>query len=221
MPDEIVGAIERDEGLRAIQAFVAGASSADPGHDVAHAHRVARWMVRLDPTVDRRAALAAALLHDAVNLPKNHPERATASARSAALARSLLANNGFGEEEVEEITWAIEDHSFSRGVVPRNALGCALQDADRLEALGAIGLMRTFATGALMGASFFDAMDPWARARPHDDLRFTIDHFATKLLGLPETLTTDAGRAEARRRVEIMRAFLDALGEEIGSPRPV
>ncbi len=81
-------------------------------------------------------------------------------------------------------------------------------------------MMRTFATGALMGASFFDAVDPWAQWRPHDDLQFTVDHFATKLLGLPETLTTEAGRAEARRRVEIMRAFLGALGEEIGSPRP-
>lgn len=220
MPDEIVNAIEQDEGLRAIQAFVAGASSADPGHDIAHAHRVARWMLRLDPSVERRAAFAAALLHDVVNLPKNHPERATASARSAALARSLLLDNGFGEDEVDTIVRAIEDHSFSRGVVPRDALGRALQDADRLEALGAIGLMRTFATGALMGASFFDAVDPWAQWRPHDDLQFTVDHFATKLLGLPETLTTEAGRAEARRRVEIMRAFLGALGEEIGSPRP-
>lgn len=192
----------------------------DPGHDLSHVRRVAAWMVRLDPALPQAEVEAAAFLHDVINLPKNSPDRADASRRSADVARDELPRLGFEAGAVERVAQAIEDHSYSRGVVPRSELGRVLQDADRLEALGAIGLMRTFSTGALMGAAYFAPGDPWAVERELDDLRFTIDHFATKLLGLASTLNTDAGRAEGSRRVATMRGFLDALGDELGEPCP-
>lgn len=215
--------IDGDSALRAVRDEVTvriAADAFDPGHDLDHALRVALSAIRLGGAeVDPREAVAAALLHDVVNVPKDAPSRETASERCAAVARELLPGAGFDRDAVDRIAGAIRDHSYSRGARPETALGAALQDADRLEALGAIGILRTASCGARMGARYFDPEDPWAEQRELDDARFTIDHFFRKLLRLPETMQTDAGRAEARHRVAIMEAFLDALAAEIGAPR--
>lgn len=193
----------------------------DPTHDAAHLLRVAAWTLRLGgDAVDFREAVAAALLHDAVHVPKNSPARARASELAAEHAAARLAALGFSPDAVTRIAEAVRDHSFSRGATPRTDLGRALQDADRLEALGAIGLLRTIATGVRMGAEWFHPEDPFGRARPLDDARFSVDHFFAKLLGLPATMRTAAGRAEAERRVALLRAFLDALAGELGEPPP-
>jgi uncharacterized protein len=193
----------------------------DPTHDVAHALRVAAWTLRLGgDAVDAREAIAAALLHDAVNPPKDSPERARASERSASLARERLPALGFAPDAVARVAAAIRDHSFSRGAAPESPLGEALQDADRLEALGAIGLLRCVSTGVRMGGAWFDADDPFAESRPLDDARFSVDHFYAKLLRLPDTMRTAAGRAEAEARTAFLRAFLAQLGRELGRPAP-
>jgi uncharacterized protein len=193
----------------------------DPGHDVAHCLRVAAWTIELGrPVVDPRCAAAAALLHDVVNLPKDSPERADASRRSAEAARELLPRHGFSPRQVEAIAEAILTHSYSLGQVPVTPLGEALQDADRLEALGALGILRTASCGARMNAVYFDGDDPWATRRPLDDRAFTVDHFFQKLLRLPGTMRTRAGRREALRRREHMVAFLRQLGSEIGTDPP-
>jgi uncharacterized protein len=155
-----------------------------------------------------------------VNVPKDHPDRALASVRSAEAARAVLARHGFSPDAVERIAAAIADHSFSRGVVPAHALGQALQDADRLEALGAIGLFRCISTGVRMGAAYFHEADPFARSRPLDDRAFSIDHFQTKLLKLPASFLTAAGRAEAERRADFLRQTLLQLADELGEVPP-
>jgi uncharacterized protein len=199
----------------------AAAPAPDPTHDTAHAMRVALWTLRLGGVdVDAREAVAAALLHDAVNPPKDSPERATASERSAALARERLPALGFTPQAVDRVAAAIRDHSFTRGAIPDSPLGRALQDADRLEALGAIGLLRCVSTGVRMGGAWFHTADPFARARPLDDARYSVDHFYAKLLRLPATMRTEAGRAEAERRAAFLRAFLDQLAAELGTSAP-
>lgn len=192
----------------------------DPSHDTAHLLRVALWTLRLGGAeqVDAREAVAAALLHDAVHVPKDSPDRARASELAADFARARLAPLGFARESIARIAAAVRDHSFSRGAVPEDALGRALQDADRLEALGAIGWLRCISTGVRMRADWFHADDPWAAARELDDRRYSVDHLFTKLLGLPATMRTEAGRAEAARRAAFLRAFADQLGEELGAP---
>lgn len=216
---ELLDLVSRDALLARVLARAREEAKHDPAHDLDHLLRVALATMTIDPSLDRGEAICAALLHDVVNLPKDHPERALASKRSADEARRVLAG-GLSDDAIERVAMAIEDHSFSAGRVPRSPLGEALQDADRLEALGALGIARTFSTGVRMGARYFDPEDPWAERRALDDKAFSVDHFFTKLLRLPETFRTNLGRAEAENRVVIMRAFLDAFGDEIGAPRP-
>jgi uncharacterized protein len=71
-----------------------------------------------------------------------------------------------------------------------------------------------------MGARYFHPEDPWGCNRELDDRRYTVDHFFCKLLTLPATMNTEAGRREAERRVEFMRTFLRQLGDELGEPPP-
>ncbi|PIE19204.1 MAG: phosphohydrolase [Proteobacteria bacterium] len=219
--DALLAAIAQDAALARLLALVTETLDDDPGHDLAHALRVALWTLRIGgEEVDWREAVAAALVHDIVNVPKDSPDRAQASEASADWARARLAGYGFEADAVTRVADAVRDHSFSRGAVPTTALGAALQDADRLEALGVIGLFRCVSTGARMGARCLHDTDPWARSRDRDDLRFSVDHFFTKLLGLHRTMRTAAGRAEAARRTEYLRATLRQLGEELGAPPP-
>ena len=220
--DDIRAAISRDSGLSAIENRASAGFESDPAHDRGHAFRVTLWTVRLGgEEIDIRNAIAAGLLHDVVNHPKNSSRRSLASADSATVARDLLPEHGFSAVNIEVIAQAIVDHSYSFGAVPDSTLGKALQDADRLDALGALGIMRTVATGVRMGTSLFDPEDPWATNRPLDDHRFTLDHFFTKLLRLPETMQTPGGRVEANVRVKFMVAYLKQLGGEIGADLPV
>jgi uncharacterized protein len=215
------GAIDEDAGLAALLEHVRARLDDDPGHDSAHCLRVAVWGLRLaGGALEPRLVIAAALLYDVVNVPKNSPDRARASELSARDALSLLPRHGFSPEESARIAEAIRTHSFSRGEPPTSELGRILSDADRLEALGAIGLFRTISTGARMGARYFHPSDPWADERALDERAYSIDHFFTKLLRLPETLSTEAGRAEAQKRAAFLRSTLRALADELGVEPP-
>lgn len=195
--------------------------SADPGHNLDHALRVALWTIRLgQDQFPSDRGVAAALCHDLINVPKESEERAKASTLSARAARDLLPQFGFTGEALDDICRAIVQHSYSSGAIPTAPLAIALQDADRLEALGSIGILRTISTGVFMKNEYFDIEDPWAEQRALNDKAYMIDHFYEKLLALPETLITEAGRIEARQRVKIMTDFLEALGRELGIPCP-
>lgn len=198
--------------------FARLAPKGDAGHDVHHARRVRDNAFRIADREggDRAVLLAAAYLHDLVSPPKDSPDRSRASALSAEAAAPVLRGLGFDEDRVAATQHAIHAHSFSAGVETTTLEARILQDADRLEALGAIGVARTFYTAGLMNSAMFDADDPFAADRPLDDRRFALDHFAAKLLKLPATMKTAAGRALAEERLGVMRAFLDAVAAELG-----
>jgi uncharacterized protein len=218
---ELMDTINRSPKLAAVlRALEERETDGDAAHDHSHLFRVALWTGKLlkDPTQTEHA-IAAALLHDLVNVPKNSPDRNKASEFSAEAARLLLTAAGFDPASVDKITTAIRQHSFSRAEKPESDLAKALQDADRLEALGSIGIMRTYSTGVRMGTRYFNPEDPWGHNRPLDDSAFSLDHFFIKLLRLPDTMNTAAGREEARSRLRPMEAFLASLERELGVPR--
>jgi len=218
--EELLSYINNVPELSALEDIVKQHCTKDAAHSLAHFHRVALWTIKIDPRLNPRHAIAAALLHDIINIPKNSPERPKASEYSASFAQDLLPKFGFNSSEVLLIIDAIRDHSYSRGTIPKSPLGKALQDADRLESLGAIGIMRVFSTGARMDAAYFNDSDPWAKNRLRDDIKFSIDHFFEKLFKLPSTMNTEEGKKEAYRRCEIMHLFLEQLGIELGEFLP-
>ncbi len=139
-------------------------------------------------------------------------------ARRINVDASCLACHGAQESQPDFITQKYPDdraHSFSAGIAPETLEAKVVQDADRLDAIGAIGVARCFATAGAMGSSLFDSDDPFAENRPLDDTRFAVDHFTTKLFKLPEMLNTAAARAEAEGRVDVMRRFLSDLSTEV------
>ncbi len=201
------------------RARIAGlwATATDGAHDLGHLDRV--WkscrLIALDEAADLDILAAAAYFHDAVNLPKNSPDRARASRLSADLAVAELAAMGFPEAKQAGLHHAILAHSFSANIPPETAEAKILQDADRLEALGAIGIARMFLISGQMGGGLFDAADPMALNRPLDDRRFALDHIQVKLARIAETMQTATGRAIAAERLEWMESFRTRLLSEI------
>jgi len=199
------------------EAFVAGTVAADAAHDLQHTRRVVRNALRLTTgeRADPEITLPAAWLHDCVPVPKDSPDRARGSRLAAEAAAAFLAGIDYPAAKVPDVQHAIEAHSFSAGIAPRTLEARVVQDADRLDSLGAIGIARCLLVGGQLGRPLCAADDPFCRERPPDDRQYTIDHFYAKLLKLPATMQTAAGRAEAERRADYMRGWLDRLRGEI------
>lgn len=194
------------------------AHPADGAHDLGHLRRVWRRarQIALDEPCDAEILLPAAIFHDLVNLPKSHPDRARASSLSADAACRFLATDGFPPEKQAAVHHAIAAHSFSAAITPTTPEARVLQDADRLEALGAIGLARMFHVAGTLGRALFDPADPMALDRPLDDRAFALDHIETKLLKIVATMQTAPGRALAEERADWMLSFRSRLLAEIG-----
>jgi len=191
----------------------------DGAHDLGHLRRVWRNCQRIataEGGADNEVLLAAALFHDVVNLPKTSPDRARASVLSAEVAVAFLCKSGFPEPKLEAVAHAIAAHSFSAGIAPLTLEARILQDADRLEALGALGVARMFHVAGATGGALFDAEDPMAQRRDLDDRAFALDHLETKLFLLPGKMNTDAGRALAEEGAEWLASFRTRLLREIG-----
>ncbi len=203
-------------------AEIARARSGDgPAHDWLHVRRVANGVRQLVAAEggDLEVAVAAALLHELFNHPKGHPESHLSGDRCAEEAELVLRAEGCDDKRIAQIAYCIRVHSFSRGVIegirPETVEAKILQDADRLDAIGAIGIARCFATCAEMKRPFYSTDDPFCERRAPDDKNFGVDHFYKKLLKIPDGLHTRTARTIATQRVELMRAYLDQLAEEI------
>ena len=188
----------------------------DGSHDLAHFRRV--WHMAksfCDKDTDLYIVLAASYFHDIVSYPKNHPLRSQSSRDAAVKARKILTSMNFPKDKLDGVAHAIESHSFSANIETKTMEAKAVQDADRMESLGAIGLARTFYVSGLMNGGLFNSEDPFAERRELDDKSYAVDHFSTKLLKLESTMKTEKGRALAKKRSEYLRNFLSTLKEEL------
>jgi uncharacterized protein len=198
--------------------FVNGQAPADSAHGISHVRRVvanARQLCDLEGA-NVLVTQAAAWLHDCVPIAKNDARRAQGSKLAAAAAVEFLAGTTFPPDLLDEVHHAIEAHSFSAGIPARSLEAKVVQDADRLDSLGAIGIARCLAVGGKLDRLLFDPNDPFCERREPDDSRFTIDHFYQKLLTLPEKMQTAAGRFMADQRAQVMRDYLHTLRAELG-----
>lgn len=194
-------------------------ASDDGAHDIGHIGRVFANAMRIHASEGGDAELlaAAVLLHDCVSVEKNSPLRAQASRLAAEKARGILTGMGWQPERCEACAHAIAAHSFSAAIPPETLEARILQDADRLDAIGMIGVARLFYIGGRMGSQLYDPADPRAQERPLDDKRFALDHFPAKLFRLADGFQTETGRALARERDKRLHLFRDMMLEEIGA----
>ena len=174
------------------------------GHDFDHTLRVYHMAVRIagEEGADVEMVALAALLHD-VDDHKLSPETCEHKDRAVA----FLKSQGVSEQKIHRIVEIISEISFSAGNGrPSTLEGMCVQDADRLDAIGAIGIGRAFAFGGSRGR------------RMHDpdglDKTATVEHFYDKLFKLKDLMTTPTGKHLARQRDEFMHSFLEQFYAE-------
>lgn len=191
------------------------------GHDWKHALRV-ESNVRLLSDADFSEAeievlFASAWLHDTIDEKLDEDKR-----QSIGTIRTLLEENGATTNQLEEILDIIQNLSYSKNIEKKRTLsklGQIVQDADRLDAIGAIGIARTFYYGGYRGNALYDDTMPRTLEQLTEENYRTessvLNHFYEKLLLLEETMNTEAGKEEARVRTQFMQTFLDRFYEEI------
>lgn len=191
--------------------------NSDPSHDILHLQRVVSTCLKIGSALnaDMTVLMAAAWLHDVVNVPKNHPERQSASVLAAQKAKSILHDLQYSANDIAKILQVIVEHSYSAGHKPTSLESQILQDADRLDAIGAIGVMRLASCGARMQARYYDENDPWAKNRELNDKNYSVDHVYKKLLKLEDAMNTEPAKEMAKARTEFLKLFLLQLQTEI------
>lgn len=189
-------------------------SGESTGHDWWHVHRVWKTAVRIgeEEGADMFVVEFASLLHDIADY-KFHGGDETAGPR---VARQWLENLNVDEDIISHVCEIVKDISFKGANVSskmRTIEGKVVQDADRLDALGAIGIARCFATSSNMKLPIYD---PDIKPKPHDSFEeyktrrtSAINHFYEKLLLLKGMMNTESGKRMAEGRHEFMEEFLE------------
>ena len=205
------------EVLKALSKEVKKRMSNDSAHDFDHVMRVYKNAKKIckKEKVNPKLVLTAVLLHDIVSYPKSDKRSILSSIQSSELSKKILKNYDFSKEEIKIVSEAIRDHSFSKNKIPETLEGKILQDADRLDAIGAIGIARVFAVAGSERRPFYNKDDPFCKNRIPDDGKWTLDHFYKKLLRLETFMNTDSGRFEAKKRIQFLKNFVLELKKEI------
>jgi uncharacterized protein len=195
----------------------------DKSHDISHFQRVYHTAKSMLETLggDELVVLTACYFHDIVNLPKNSPNRSRSSVLAANKTIDILSKHypDFPKALYSNIQHAISAHSFSANIKPETLEAKIVQDADRIEALGAIGLARVFYTAGMLKNGLFDADDLFAEHRELDETRYALDHFQQKLLRLPDTMQTSEGKKMALYNARYLVEFMAKLSNEVkGKP---
>ncbi|HCG8213950.1 TPA: HD domain-containing protein [Vibrio parahaemolyticus] len=189
----------------------------DAAHDIEHVKRVVKTAKQLcdEENADIAIVLPAAYLHDCFTYPKDHPNRKQSSAIAAKKAIAYLESIQYPQHYHDAIAHAIEAHSFSANIRPNTLEAQIVQDADRLDALGAIGVTRCIQVSTHFNAQLYNDDDMFAKERELNDRQFTVDHFQTKLFKIVDTMNTESAKLEANKRKAFMQTYLKQLHDEV------
>jgi len=175
------------------------------GHDILHAERVrSNAMSLVVESVDTDVVQAAALVHDLIDDKLDDQHRADWTA-----IRAVLTEAGLHSHQVISVRDIIHNMSFRTGKTPTSWEGKIVQDADRLDALGAIGIARVFSFGGRNGRMIYDPDSL--------DGSDSISHFHQKLLRLADTMNTKLATDEAKRRTRFMMDYLAEFNRELAT----
>ncbi len=177
------------------------------GHDVLHTLRVVKNARRLnaDNAGDDFIVTLSALLHDADDR-KLFPE----TAENNGNARKILEKYCVSKENTDRIIDIINSVSFTAGKIPDSIEGKIVQDADRLDAIGAVGIARCFSFGGNHSRPIYEEGD-FSGEGSGDS---SIAHFYNKLLKLEGLMNTEKGRKEAEKRTAFLKNYLEHFKEE-------
>lgn len=192
----------------------------DPSHDFGHIQRVLKncEIIAEAEGGDLDILVPAALFHDVINHPKNHPLANKAADESAEWTASFLQTlPEYPQEKIPAVYDAIAKCSFNKGIVPDLWESKVLQDADGLESTGAISILRTFASTGSMQRPFYQEEDPFCEHREANPHNFALDLFYKRLLKRKDGMHTETGRKMADQRHTFLLTFLEQLKSEIKS----
>ncbi|MHA1721601.1 MAG: HD domain-containing protein [Candidatus Baldrarchaeia archaeon] len=182
-----------------------------PGHDYFHAMRVYNLCLRLGEklNVDLDVLKAAALLHD-VAYRENVEDH---DILSAEMAEKILKDIGFPREKIGQVVYCIKSHRFLRGRKAESLEAKILQDADRLDAIGAIGIARALADAGLRKEKIWI---PWIKPKEKYNGKSDscINHFYEKLLKIKDNLNLKESKMIAEGRTRFMEMFLEEFFKE-------
>jgi uncharacterized protein len=190
---------------------------ADPAHDLSHIMRVfknAQYVGKAEGA-DMQILLLAVLLHDIGSESKLSKKSSESDALRQKMAEDFLKKKGLDDNAMKSVLYAIEVHRFSKGLIPSTLEAKILQDADRLDAMGAIGIARVFMTGGAMGRKLYNPNDPFCESREPDDKMWNLDHFFRKLLRLESGMHTETGKRIAKQRAAVLKRYLTDLKREL------
>jgi uncharacterized protein len=190
----------------------------DSAHDINHIKRVVNNAKQIaeQEQADMWIVIAAAWLHDCVTYPKNHPDNKLASQKAGDVAVSFLQEHGFPAEKLDAVKHAVAAHSYSANIKVESLEAQVVQDADRLDGLGAIGIARCFNVAGKLQSKIYAEDDPFCENRQPDSKLAAVDHFYEKLFKTAETLGTSAAKRMGKQRIEFMQLYLQQLRAEIG-----
>ncbi len=183
-----------------VEAIVKGVMPPDPVHGYPHIERVrkiAKDIASRYREVDMEVLELAVLMHDIGRFGSlGNTDHALASAQ---VADALLTLAGYPQDKKERVIHAILTHSYSGRREPKTLEAKILSDADKLDALGAVGILRVLMYSASLGRGIED----------------TLTHFKEKIINLPKLMKTPYGKEEAAKRVKIVLEFLQTIEKEL------
>lgn len=183
-------------------------------HGLQHSERVLELCLRISEEEEEGDPLilqAAAILHDIAEPEGGRKDHAK---RSAEIAKEILEKNEFPEEKIRSVLHAIEMHRFSDHKTPDTIESKILQDADRLDATGAIGLARCFAFGGRRNCAIYDRSEIPSEYDPERKVS-SLTHIQEKMLKISGTLHTKTAKKIAEERHSFMLEFIERLNSEI------
>lgn len=188
-------------------------------HEIEHTERVYRLCLTIAKTekVDLDILKAAALLHDIARKKQEEMKDAICHAEEGAkMAKEILAKTEFPKEKMEAVSYAISVHRYSAKIKPNTKEAEILQDADRLDSLGAGGIARCFAYNGKRNNSIHNPKIPPKEEYEKDKENSTaINHFYEKLLKIkPETFNTTKGKELAQERHAFIEDFVERFIKE-------
>ncbi|MEJ2681029.1 MAG: HD domain-containing protein [Gammaproteobacteria bacterium] len=189
----------------------------DPSHHFDHVKRVVSNALYIQSKEggNKSTILVSALLHDCVPIKKDDPNSKISSTLSAKNAETILKRYSLQDDVIKNVYHCIEAHSFSRRIKPITLEAKILQDADRIDALGAIGIARTFSVSGSINRIMYDSDDPFCEKRAINDKQYSLDHFYAKLLTIADHMQTQTGKIVAKERTLYLEQFLQQLRNEI------